>query len=242
MEVVAGAVNLTIIIAASYLAGSFPTSIIVGRLFFHRDIREMGSGNAGGTNAFRAFGWKAGVPVILFDVGKGVIATLLLSKISVFAVFAPAAGGNLLLSADALMLIAGASAVAGHIWTVFARFHGGKGVGTAAGMMVSLYPLALGIVAAEFALVLISTGIVSLGSIIAAISFPLVIVLLSVTGVQPVSPLLLGFSIAAALLILFTHRTNIKRLMSRKENRFNRLALIPKLFRIIVGRRRSSGR
>lgn len=236
MALIERIVHLSMIVAASYLVGSFPTSIIVGRVFFHKDIRRLGSGNAGGTNTFRAFGWKAGVPVILFDVGKGILATLVLSRIPMFAVPGASGAGPALLPSDATMLVAGASAVAGHIWTVFAGFKGGKGVGTAAGMIVSLYPLALGIAALEFALILLATGIVSVGSVVAAISLPVIIVILAATGVQSVSPLLLGFAIVAALLIVYTHRSNLGRIIHGEENRFEKLMLFRRFFRWVSRR------
>ncbi len=227
-------IHLLIIVAASYIIGSFPTSIVVGKLFFHTDIRKLGSGNAGGTNTFRAFGWKAGVPVILFDVAKGVVATLVISRVPAFS------GTTPLLSTDALRLVAGGAAVIGHIWTVFAGFRGGKGVGTAAGMMLSLFPLGLAIAALVFALVIVSTGIVSVGSIVAAVSFPIVVAILSITGVGQVSPLLLAVAIVAALLIIFTHRSNLRRLFSGTENRFERLMIFRNALRAIRGTRKNT--
>jgi len=219
--------HLITIAVISYLLGSLPTSIIIGRLFFRVDIREKGSGNAGATNTFRVFGWKAGVVTILIDVGKAVVATLFVSQLPAFgsATTAP------FLEPDAVRLIAGCSAVVGHIWTVFAGFRGGKGVGAAAGMVVSLYPVALLITVGIFALLVISTGIVSVGSIIAALLFPVIVTLLPETGIGSFSPLLFWFSIPLALLILFTHRRNIGRLLHGEENRFENLMLFRRLFR-----------
>lgn len=207
---------LLLAVVAAYLAGSIPTSIIVGKLFFRIDIREHGSGNAGGTNAFRVFGWKAGLGVVLFDVGKGVFAVLVVAAI--------ARGATL--PYDLVRLIAGSAAVSGHIWTVFARFRGGKGVGTAAGMLAALYPIPFVIVLFLFALAIMLTGIVSVGSLTAALSFPFVILLLSVTGLFQTSDILFYFSIPLALVIVFTHRSNIVRLLHGNENRFPRLMLL----------------
>ena len=137
--------QILLIVLLAYLAGSIPTSVIIGRLFFKKDLRELGSGNAGGTNAFRVYGWRGGVPTVLVDVGKGVAATLLIARL-------PAPAG---MPRELVQVIAGSAAVVGHIWTVFAGFRGGKGVGTAAGMVASLYPLPLLAAAAIFALVLI---------------------------------------------------------------------------------------
>jgi glycerol-3-phosphate acyltransferase PlsY len=209
------AANLLLIIALSYLAGSVPTSIIVGRLFFGKDPREFGSGNAGGTNAFRVFGWKAGVPTILVDVGKGILATLVISRLP-----APEA-----LPHEVVQIIAGSFAVIGHIWTVFAGFRGGKGVGTAAGMVISLYPLGILVCGGIFGLVLILGGIVSLASLAAAFAFPFVLLIMNALGAAGASPILLYFSLPLVLLIFFTHRANIKRLLSGTENRFEKLRI-----------------
>jgi glycerol-3-phosphate acyltransferase PlsY len=207
--------QIGLIAALSYLAGSIPTSIIVGRLFFGKDPRAGGSGNAGGTNAIRLFGWKGGIPTIIVDVGKGVLATLLISRLP-----APPA-----IPREALQIIAGCSAVIGHIWTVFAGFRGGKGVGTAAGMAASLYPLALLFCLPVFGLALVIGGYVSIASMAAAISFPFVLLLIGATGIQEVSPILFWFSVPLALLILFTHRSNIRRLIAGTENRFTKVML-----------------
>ena len=107
-----------LVVGLSYLLGSIPTSIIVGRIFFGKDPRQHGSLNAGGTNAFRVFGWEAGTVVTFIDIGKGVVATLLISRL--------AAGS---IPTDIARLLSGCSAILGHIWTVFAGFRGGKGSG-----------------------------------------------------------------------------------------------------------------
>jgi len=124
------ALSLGALVLLSYLAGSFPTSIVIGRLFFGLDIRSKGSGNAGGTNSFRVLGWKAGLAVVVVDVGKGALSALLISRLGLPTGLPPLALG----------LIAGAAAVAGHVWTVFAGFRGGKGVATAAGARASRRP------------------------------------------------------------------------------------------------------
>ncbi len=212
-----GALSLLAMLALAYVAGSFPTSIVVGKLFFHKDIRAEGSGNAGGTNSFRVFGWKAGVAVVVVDVGKGVLAALLISRLG-----APSG-----LPVEALRLLGGLAAVVGHVWTLFAGFRGGKGVATAAGALVAVAPLPAAGAALVFALVLFSTGIVSLGSIAAASAFPVWILLLGLAGF-PVSPVLLGFGLVLAPLIAFTHRANIGRLRRGEEKRFENLRLFKK--------------
>ena len=213
-----GLLGLLSLILLSYLAGSFPTSILVGRLFFGLDIRTKGSGNAGGTNSFRVLGWKAGLLVVIVDVGKGAVAALFIAPLGRAAGLPP----------EFLGLLAGAMAVVGHVWTVFAGFRGGKGVATAAGALVVLAPLPIGIAALVFALVLFSTGIVSLASMSAALSFPLALLGLGLLGLPP-SPWLLGFALILAPLIFLTHRSNIARLLRGGENRFEHLILWKRL-------------
>ena len=212
--------GLAAALVLSYLLGSFPTSIVVGKLFFGRDIRSVGSGNAGGTNTFRVFGWKAGIIVVLADLGKGVTAALLVSRLAL--------GGPL--SPDAARLAAGTAATIGHVWTVFAGFRGGKGVATAAGALAAVAPLPFLAALAAFALGILSTGIVSVGSLAAAVVFPLAALALRLFGL-PVSDVLLGFAFLLAPLIFWTHRKNIVRLVRKEENRFEKLRILPRLFR-----------
>jgi acyl phosphate:glycerol-3-phosphate acyltransferase len=198
----------------SYLVGSIPTSIIIGKLFYHKDPREHGSGNAGGTNAFRVFGWKAGIVVIAVDVGKGAFASLVISRLGY--------GGPI--GEPGIQLLAGASAVVGHIWTVFAGFRGGKGVGTAAGMLLGIYPLPFAVAVLAFVVGLTTTGWVSAGSIAAAVVFPIAAWILAAVG-YPIPAVLLYASILFAALIVFTHRRNIARIVKGTENRFPKLML-----------------
>ncbi len=207
-------ISLAAVVLLSYLAGSIPTSIIVGKLFFHKDPRDFGSGNAGGTNSFRVFGWRAGLIVIAVDVGKGVLASLLISRIGF--------GGPL--SEPVVQLIAGASAVIGHIWTIFAGFRGGKGVGTAAGMLLGLYPLPFAVALAAFVVAVTVTGWVSAGSIAAAVVFPAAAWTLAALG-YPLPSVLLYGSIFFGGLLVFTHRKNIRRIVKGTENQFPKLML-----------------
>ena len=200
------------IILLSYLAGSIPTSIIMSKLTRGIDIRKHGSGNAGATNAIRVLGWKIGLFVMLIDVGKGVLATLLISQIRI---------DTLSIDSDLIQIIAGVSAIFGHIWTIFAGFKGGKGVGTAAGMLFSLYPLAGLICLGVFAIVILIVRIVSVSSMAAAASLPFVIYIMQKFMNYSISNELFYFSIFIAILIIFTHRSNIKKLLKGEENRFS---------------------
>ncbi len=212
--------SLLLILLLSYLAGSIPTSIIVARITRGIDIRQHGSGNAGGTNAFRVLGWKAGLFVSLVDIGKGVFATLVISQIRI--------GGLPFENQSAVMVLAGICAILGHTFTIFAGFKGGKGVACGAGMLLGLFPVAFLICLLVFALVLFSTGTVSLSSISAAVSLPIVLLLFDRFTAMPVDGVLLGVSILIPLFIIFTHRTNIRRLLKGEENSFEKLKIFRK--------------
>ena len=212
--------SLVLIILFAYLVGSFPTSIVVGRMTRRIDIREHGSKNAGGTNAFRVLGWKAGLFVVVVDILKGVLATLLIAKIRV---------DPLMLDYELVQIIAGTFAVIGHIWTVLAKFKGGKGVATGAGLIIALFPLASLICFIIFAALVLTTRYVSLGSIIATSSLPFVLLTFDRMFGKSVSTSLLTFSILISGLIIFTHRSNIRRLINGTENRFEKLQFRKKL-------------
>lgn len=191
---------------ASYLLGAIPTSYLAGRLFRGIDLREHGSKNLGATNLYRLLGWRFAVPVGLFDVAKGAIPVLL---------FAPRVSGS-----ELFALACGLAAVVGHVFSVFVRFRGGKGVATAAGVMLALTPAALGIAALVWAILVFLTGYVSLGSIAAAAIFPLAVYLLE----HPDRPEILWMDAAVAAGIIWLHRANIRRLLNGTENRFGRRA------------------
>jgi glycerol-3-phosphate acyltransferase PlsY len=193
-------------LAVSYLVGAFPTSYLVSRTIAGIDLRQHGSGNLGATNLYRVLGWKYAVPVALVDIGKGVIPVL---------VFAP------LVSSSVLFAVAcGLAAILGHVFSVFVRFKGGKGVATAAGVMLGLAPLALGVAAAVWGLVLLLTGYVSLGSMAAALVLPFAVYLVE----RPASPELLWVAALIALGVIVLHRKNIQRLLKGTEGRFGRRA------------------
>ncbi len=202
-----------------YLLGSIPTSLIVGRLFFGTDIRTQGSGNAGGTNAFRVFGWPAGLAVVVVDVGKGVAAVLL----------ARSFGGDGSTVPGLLPLLAGVCAVLGHIWTVFAGFRGGKGVATSAGVLAAVEPVSFLITLVFFALGLGFTGIVSLSSLTAALVFPVAVTARYFSG-SPVPAFLPPAAWGIGALVVFAHRRNIARLLRGEEKRFERLRFLGRLF------------
>jgi glycerol-3-phosphate acyltransferase PlsY len=214
-------IPIAIIAIFSYLIGSVPTSIIVARKIKGIDIRQHGSGNAGGTNAIRVLGWKAGLLVILVDMAKGLIATMLIARL----MRGPIPFENLTPFDDftLVQIIAGCSAMLGHIWTVFAGFKGGKGFATAGGMLLGVAPVEVAVSAGIFFIVFLVTHYVSLGSLSAAVAFPLTmffrenVFMVNVPGYNT----LIFFGIGVSLLIIFTHRSNIARLIKGTENKIS---------------------
>ena len=193
-------------LVAAYLLGAIPTSYLAGRLFRGIDLREHGSRNLGATNLYRVLGWRFAVPVGLFDVAKGLVPVL---------AFAPRGS-----SSELFALVCGLMAVVGHAFSVFVGFKGGKGVATAAGVMLGLTPVALGVAAVVWIALVYLTGYVSLGSIAAAAVFPLAVYLLD----PPARPSMLWLDVAVSAAIIWFHRGNIQRLLSGTENRFGRRA------------------
>ncbi|HLN19845.1 MAG TPA: glycerol-3-phosphate 1-O-acyltransferase PlsY [Bacteroidales bacterium] len=189
----------------AYLLGSIPTAVWIGKKFHNIDIREHGSGNAGTTNTIRVLGWKNGIPVLLIDLGKGWLATML----PVF--FRLAEPGS---SAEInYQIIAGIIAIFGHIFPLFAGFRGGKGVATAFGVLLALQPLLTVSCFAVFLVVLFLTGIVSVSSMSAGVAFPVILFL----AFDSPSTIFKFFSVFVSVALIITHRKNIGRLMRGEE-------------------------
>ena len=188
---------------ASYLLGAIPTSYLVVRLVKRQDLRRLGSGNLGATNLYRTLGWRYALPVGAFDLLKGAVPVVL---------FGPRAGGG-----ELVPLVLGMAALLGHVFSVFVRFRGGKGVATGAGIVLGLAPWAFLAALGVWALVVVLSGYVSLASIVAAVLLPPAVYLLA-----PERRPLLWLFAALAGLIVFLHRANIKRLLSGTEHRFGR--------------------
>jgi acyl phosphate:glycerol-3-phosphate acyltransferase len=190
-----------LLLVGSYLVGAIPASYIAGRLASGIDLREHGSGNLGATNTFRVLGAKVAAPVMLFDVFKGWFP----------AWFFPLWDS----SGDWRWAIAyGAAAIVGHIFPVYMRFRGGKGVATAGGVFLALAPSAVGAALLAWVAVLALFRIVSLASLAAAVT--LVTVLLAVETRSAV----VWLGVAMAAFVFFAHRSNIRRLVRREEYRF----------------------
>lgn len=191
----------------SYLLGSIPSAIWIGKWFYKKDIREFGSGNAGATNTFRVLGKKAGIPVLILDILKGFFAVQLS-----FYTTGIATDSEGFMN---LKIILGISAFVGHLFPVFAEFRGGKGVATLLGacLAISWAPtlMSLGV----FVILLFATGYVSLGSIGASLFYPFSEIVI----MQTEYPTKVVFSMLIALLLLITHQKNIERLFKKQESR-----------------------
>lgn len=201
----------------SYLIGSLTGALIVGKLAGGIDIRQQGSGNAGGTNALRTQGKWFALRVILIDIGKGFVPPWLLP-----ALVFPGVPLDPEVSRTWLMLACAGASVVGHCYPVWFGFAGGKGAATAVGALLGIAPgLALpGVLVWVF--VLVTTGFVGLATMLAAVALPIWKLITGVDGQLP----LLVFLIALALFIVFTHRANIRRLRAGNENRIEKVMLL----------------
>ena len=203
--------NIFLTLFVAYLIGSFPTAIIAGKLLKKIDIREHGSGNAGATNVFRVLGWKAGLVVLFIDMFKGFASVWWVPNLTV-------------VNPDIFIYVqifAGIAAIAGHIWTIFAKFRGGKGVGTAAGVFLGLQPGPVMICLIVFIGVVYKTKYVSLGSMIAAFLLPIILIVQKFFLEIEIQIPMIVLSILLAILIIVTHRANINRLIQGTESEFS---------------------
>jgi acyl phosphate:glycerol-3-phosphate acyltransferase len=204
-----GIILLVIAIIIAYLIGSIPTSVWIGRFFYNVDVRTRGSGNAGATNTIRVLGYKAGIPVLVFDIFKGWLAVYIgyffWKDTQQFPDFIE------------LKIMLAVAAVIGHVFPIYIGFKGGKGIATLLGVGIAIYPLGACISVVIFAIILIMTSYVSVSSITAAIMFPIVEVL--ILGHNEYISLII-LAICVAIFVPITHRKNIQRLMKGKESKF----------------------
>ena len=189
--------QIILFIVIAYLIGSISPALLVGKIFYNTDIRTMGSGNLGTTNTFRCLGKKAGVIVFVLDISKGIIATMLPSRV---------------LGRVEYLSIFGAFAMIGHVYPIFANFKGGKAVATGSGVFIFLYPTLSLILVAIFFSTLFITGYVSLGSILICLTS---IVYLSIfeSGIDK------WIMIVMCIFVIYMHKSNIKRLLNGTENK-----------------------
>ncbi len=186
----------------SYLIGSIPSGFLLTKYVMKKDVRQYGSGNIGATNVARVMGLKAGILVAIFDILKGYLGVLV---------------GQAILGsgASAVILLVAIAAIAGHDWSIFLGFSGGKGVATTFGVILRLYPLAFLIYALIWLLLVITTRYVSLGSIIGSMSLPIVVYFSGFENIH------VFFALLLSLFVMYTHRANIKRLLKGEENRMD---------------------
>ncbi len=189
--------NVFLLIVAAYLIGSVPFALILARRLGTRDLRRIGSGNIGAANVLRTSGVRAGVTVMLLDIAKGAGSVMLVQRFD---------GG-------AVTAAAGLAAIVGHVFPVWLRFRGGKGVATACGVFTVLTPVAVGPALAVFLGSVWITRYISVGSTLAALALPPIAY---ATG----SPMpVLGVAFIASMLILIRHRTNLHRVLAGTEQR-----------------------
>jgi acyl phosphate:glycerol-3-phosphate acyltransferase len=204
-------IDLGLRILLAYMAGSVLGSSVIGKLFGSKDIREEGSGNAGGTNALRTRGPKFALGVMIIDVGKGVLSAALIPLIDL----------GLVGSADPewVAVACGAAAVVGHCYPLWYQFRGGKGAATLLGVVGVLAPIALLPILFVWVTTLMFSGFVGLATILGVAAAPVYFVLVPDIGyAHP----LFAFGTAMALFILFTHRSNVARLRDGSEHRFEK--------------------
>ena len=203
--------DIIIVVLTGYIFGSFPTAIIAGKLLKKIDIRDHGSGNAGATNVVRVLGWKAGLLVLLIDMFKGFVPvywlTPAIAGVNEYTIY--------------YQILAALAAIAGHIWTIFAGFRGGKGVGTAAGVFLGLAPVALSIALIFFIIVVALSRYVSLGSLLSSAAFLATLLIQKYFANQEVPNALIVVGIIVVALIWISHHENIKRLLNGNENKIS---------------------
>lgn len=196
-----------------YIFGSIPSAVWFGKWWHKIDVREHGSGNAGATNVFRVLGKKTGIVVLLVDIGKGVFSASIPS-ILVSLNLIEYHNDTLVLNAG---LAAGLAAILGHLYPVFADFKGGKGVATMLGVMLAIQTIPTLICAAVFLVIWLSFKYISLASMSGGITFPIVYFLMSDMRTIPMDIV----AIVLPLLLIYTHRSNIKKLRNGTENKMS---------------------
>ena len=207
--------DLEIIVALgvvlAYLIGSLPSAVWLGQAYQGIDVRDYGSGNAGATNTFRVLGTKAGIFVMALDIFKGLTAVTLAT---VWMQLGFIGESQIVI----FQLIFGISAVVGHIFPIYVGFKGGKGVATLLGIVLGINPLVAVSCIAMFLIVLLLTKYVSLGSILGTLTFP---VMLMITDIEPNDIILKIFGFTFFMVVLFTHKKNIYRILNGTENKAN---------------------
>ena len=211
--------ELLIKMILSYLLGSVSGSMLMGKIK-GVDIREMGSGNAGGTNAFRSMGAVFAMAVMVIDILKGFIAVILIPSINLGGILA-----ENIMNLEVLYIFCGIGVVLGHVYPIYYGFKGGKGAGTMVGVLLALFPVGLTICLFFWMMGLIITGYVGLSTIMAGIILPISVALYYEGGLGTPFGI---FSIIVSLFIIYTHKSNIKRMLNGNENRFEKAMIFRK--------------
>jgi len=198
---------IAVAIAVSWLVGSIPGAYIMCRIMKGGDIRSLGSGNAGATNAYRILGLKGAIPALFIDFAKGYLPVFLILH----------SGYEFALPAVPVALLSGAAAFVGHLFPVYIGFRGGKGVATGAGIMTALQPLLFPACLGVFLPVLLVTRKMSLASLCTAVSLPLWYAGISFLDGGIPDPYMLVFTVSIAVLVFVRHGKNIANLMGGKE-------------------------
>lgn len=194
---------IVVMLVLSYLIGAFPSGLVIGKLFFKKDIRQYGSGNTGATNSFRVLGRPAGFVVTFLDIFKGFITVF-------FPLWFPVHADGIISTFFTNGLIVGLFAILGHVYPIYLKFNGGKAVATSAGVVLGVNPLLLLVLAIIFFGILKIFKYVSLSSIIAAIC--------CVIGSAIIHDyILLGMSALVSIILIIRHRTNIVRIFKGEE-------------------------
>jgi len=203
-------INLDIILLVllAYLTGALPSAVWIGKIFYNIDVREYGSGNAGATNTFRVLGKIAGIPVLFMDIFKGWLSVKYVLLINHSSSLSP----ELLFENQ---LAFGIAAVIGHLFPIYTGFRGGKGIATMLGILIGLEPFAALLSFFVFILVFLISRYVSLSSMIASITFPLIVIIF----LNSTNESLNLFAIFVPVLSLITHQKNIERLITGNETR-----------------------
>lgn len=203
--------TVIVLTLVAYLLGSIPSAVWIGKHFYGIDIRQHGSKNAGTTNMLRVLGRRAAIPVFGIDFMKGFVAVTLSNLVA----YLPDVTPNDIYNLKILLVVA---VVLGHIFPLFAGFKGGKGVATLAGAVMGVYPPAILLCLGVWVVMLIFTNYVSLSSIVAGCAFPVFVLVSPETNG---SPTLIVFSFLVAVLLIVTHRKNIKRLRAGTESKIS---------------------
>lgn len=192
----------------AYLVGAIPSAVWVGRTFYGIDVREYGSGNAGATNTFRVLGKKPGIAVLIMDILKGFLAVKIAYLVGDYEPQSPE-----FIDFELALAVCG---LMGHIFPVYVGFRGGKGVATMLGILIGVHPEAALFCALVFMVSFTISRFVSLSSMLAGITFPVVIMVFYSTNSS-----INIFSLAVAIMILVTHQRNIERLLAGEESKVN---------------------